>query len=79
MRTLWPSTHPGETVSMAERHLRCDGTNDQVRVIEGQDETVTVELGQGSEAITLVGHRYDVYRMILEADRQLSRLSYPQY
>lgn len=76
---MWSPVCPSKTTYMAERHLRCNGTNDQVRVIEGQDETVTVELGQGSEAITLVGHRYDVYRMILEADRQLSRLSYPQY
>lgn len=64
---------------MADGQLRCNGTNDQVRVIEGHDQTVTVELGQGPDVVTLVGNRYDVYRMILEADRQLSRLSYPQY
>lgn len=59
---------------MAENPIRLTGTNHHVQVTTGDDETVTVELGDGVDGITLVGTRYDVHRLILEADRQLARL-----
>lgn len=62
---------------MADTWIRLNGNSGHVQVTAGADETVTVKLGDGVEGITLVGSRYDVHRLILEADKQLARLAYP--
>lgn len=63
----------------AERRIHLDGDNGQVQITAGEGDAVTVELGDGANGITLVGSRYDVHRLILEADKQLARLSYPRF
>ncbi len=58
----------------ATNHIRLSGTEPDVQVTT-DDETVSVRLGDGADGITLVGSRFDVHRVIIEADRQLGRLT----
>ncbi len=61
---------------MAEsKRLRLNGTNQDVEVTPSGDETVSVRLGSESDGITLTGSRFEVHQMIIEADRQLGRLT----
>ncbi len=48
--------------------------SDRVEVTPGEDGLVTVHLGDETNGLTIVGGRYDVHSLIIEADRQLSRL-----
>lgn len=57
------------------QRLRLNGNNQDVEVTPSEDETVSVRLGTEMDGITLVGTRFDVHRMIIEADRQLGRLT----
>lgn len=59
----------------ASNHIRLSGTDPNVEVTTSDDETVTVRLGDEADGITLVGTRFDVHRVIIEADRQLGRLT----
>lgn len=61
--------------SMLGDRLRLASGSDQVDVTAGENDTVTVELHDGSAGIAIVGSRYDVHSLIIEADRQLSRLA----
>ena len=65
----------------ATNPIRLNGTHQHVEVTPGDDETVSVRLGSGAQGITLVGSRFDVHQMIIEADRQLGRLTsrFPVY
>ena len=56
--------------------FRLDGRNHQVTVTSDGNETVEVRLGEGPDSVTLVGTRFDVHQLIIEADRQLGRLNY---
>jgi hypothetical protein len=60
---------------VAPKRLRLNGNNRDVEVTPRDDETVSVRLGTGVDGITLVGSRFDVHSMIIEADRQLGRLT----
>jgi len=51
-----------------------DSASDRVEVTSGENGTVTVQLGDDANGLTIVGGRYDVHSLIIEADRQLSRL-----
>ncbi len=53
-------------------------TGDHTAVTDHTQKTdvVSLTLGEGPDAITFIGSRYEVHRMILEADRQLGRLVY---
>ena len=65
-----------ETDQMAATDpIRLNGNNQRVEVTPGDDETVSVRIGGESDGITLVGTRYEVHQMIIEADRQLGRLT----
>lgn len=55
--------------------IKLNGNKDHVEVTPGDGETVTVRIGGESDGITLVGTRFDVHQMIIEADRQLGRLT----
>ena len=61
--------------------IRLNSNDQHVEVTPGDDETVSVRLGSGTQGITLVGSRFDVHQMIIEADRQLGRLTsrFPVY
>lgn len=59
----------------AENPIRLNGNKQYVEVTPGDGETVSVRIGGESDGITLVGTRFDVHQMIIEADRQLGRLT----
>ncbi|MEM9563546.1 MAG: hypothetical protein AAGA93_13055 [Actinomycetota bacterium] len=61
---------------MRGSHQRRNGDKrDQVEVTCDDDDTVTVEFGGGHAGLTIVGRRHEIHGMIIEADRQLSRLA----
>lgn len=64
---------------MAAMRIQLDGGDPHVQVTPDGDEMVTVQLGDGPDGVTLVGPRYDIHRLILEADKQLARLAFPLY
>ncbi|MEM8923499.1 MAG: hypothetical protein AAGD35_08330 [Actinomycetota bacterium] len=49
-----------------------------VTVLTGRTERVTVTLGAGDSAVQIEGEIRDVHQAIIEADRQLSRLTHGQ-
>ena len=57
------------TVQLTERHQQID-------LATSGDDMVAVTIGDTDEGVILVGSRYDVHRLIIEADRQLGRLAY---
>lgn len=57
------------TVQLTERHRHVD-------LATGSEDMVAVTIGDTEEGVILVGSRYEVHRLIIEADRQLGRLAY---
>lgn len=55
--------------------IRFTERNHRVEVTPGAGETVSVRFGDERDGVTLVGTRFDLHRLIIEADRQLGRLS----
>ncbi len=66
-----------ETVFMTQNEVRVPSTGGRVQVTASGDDNVIVELDAGPEGVTMTGSRYDVHRLIIEADKQLSRLVRP--
>lgn len=62
---------------MRENRIRISETDRRVEVTAGEDDHVILELGDGPDGVTMVGSRYDVHRLIIEADRKLSHLVRP--
>lgn len=66
-----------KTVSMTQHRIRISETSGCVEVTASDDDNVTVKLGAGPGGIIMSGSRFDIHRLIIEADKQLSRLIHP--